>query len=102
MLATSVAVQEVYPVSCNHFRISSLSDLQAKITNVSSDRQVFKQPFATIEETLLHLLLRPDAQDKNVLICGSFYLMANVRKALKYPHGKLDECDEDLLNSVTN
>lgn len=41
MLAASPAVKEVYPVSCNHFRLSPLTDLQAKISAVQSDRKVF-------------------------------------------------------------
>jgi len=98
MLANSPAVTQVYPVSCSHQRLLKIDELLTKIDAVSANRELFQAPFASIEEMLSHVITRDHASDFNVLICGTFFIMKDVRRALGHPHGHLDECDDDLIN----
>jgi hypothetical protein len=58
----------------------------------------FQPPLESIKVTLDYVTTRTGAAEFNVLVCGTFFIMKDVRQALGHPHGHLDECDEDLLN----
>jgi hypothetical protein len=64
--------------------------------SIHDPRHVFQDPLPSLEATLSHVM----TLGVNVLVCGTFFIMKDVRKALGHPHGKLDECDEDLLNET--
>lgn len=98
MLASSKVVLEVYPVACEHFRLLPLADLQKEILKVPDERAVFRAPLGSIDETLSALVSRADADKRSILVCGTFFIMKDVRKALGYPHGNPDWCDEDYIN----
>jgi folylpolyglutamate synthase/dihydropteroate synthase len=98
MLANNPVVEEVYPVSSDHFRLMRLADLQNECRQVQSEKAVFKEPFGSIDETLSALVGRADSAKRNILVCGTFFIMKDVRRALGYPYGKPDWCDEDYIN----
>lgn len=98
MLANSPVVKEVYPVSSDHFRLMRLADLQNECRQVPTQNGVFKEPLGSIDETLFSLVGRTDSAKRNILVCGTFFIMKDVRRALGYPYGKPDWCDEDYIN----
>ena len=59
---------------------------------------MFQPPLESLETTLKYVTTRPEAAAYNVLVCGTFFIMKDVRQILGHPHGNLDECDEDFIN----
>ena len=68
------------------------------MSKVSDSRGVFKQAVGSLEQTIEHVI--STCGTNNVLICGSFFIMSDVRKTLQYPPGQQDECDEDFINKT--
>lgn len=94
MISENQQITDVFPVSCEHIRLAKSEDIHAKMLTTYDKRGIFRQPLPTLEETIMHVLSREEIVKSNILICGSFFIMKDVRKALNYPYGKLDECDD--------
>ena len=50
--------------------------------------------------SFLQTLAEVKKSENNILICGSFFIMKDVRKALGHPHDKPDQCDDEEINEV--
>lgn len=92
-MASDTQVKAIYPITSKHFKLTSIEDVQKKIQEVkklflSFDEavSVFKEPIenGNIEATIQHALEQSVKDNDVVLICGSFYIMSDVREYLKY------------------
>ena len=63
---------------------------------VADPRGIFNQSGYSFLETLAEV----KKSENNILICGSFFIMKDVRKALGHPHDKPDQCDDEEINEV--
>eukprot|EP00347_Sterkiella_histriomuscorum_P015118 403358251 len=92
-LGSHPQVKTLYPVTSQHFKIISIDEIQTRIEDVSKLFLSFEKPNlgfqkpienGNIAKTIQHVI--EDAQKNNdiVLLCGSFYIMSDVREYLKY------------------
>ncbi len=68
-------ISAVYPVSAEHRRLVKVSDLSKQMNAI--DDKLFKQPVGSIKETLEHVV--KVRKGETILICGSFFIMSEVR-----------------------
>jgi folylpolyglutamate synthase/dihydropteroate synthase len=105
-LATSPNVKAIFPVTSPHFKLQSIDTMKSKFAEVTKlvhpyveeSKSSLKEPIdgGDIALTLTHVTKEAAKNKDVVLICGSFYIMSDVRSFYKY----LDEFDPSEVNSI--
>lgn len=92
-LASHKHVRAMYPVTNKHFKIMGLDEMSSKIQSVhklfqsfEQEQLAFREPVSDgdIGQTIRHALLEAQKHNDIVLICGSFYIMSDVREYLHF------------------
>ncbi|CDW75224.1 folylpolyglutamate synthase [Stylonychia lemnae] len=92
-MASHASVTSVYPITSNHFKICPIEEIQDRVKEVQKLFLSFEKPATVFQEpiqgglissTLEQVIKESQKQKDIVLICGSFYIMADVREYLKY------------------
>ena len=104
-MATSPNVKAVYPVASDHFKLQSIDQVKTKFAEVSKHLHPYIEKWENplrdpieegdIKRTLTHIAKEAAANKDVILICGSFYIMSDVRNFLKY----MDEIDPLEVNT---
>ena len=104
-LASSPNVISIHPVSSSHFKLQSIDSIAEKFAEVKKSLHPYidqgKNPLqepierGSIPHTLEHITKEAASNQDVVLVCGSFYIMSDVRSFYKF----LDEFDPIEVNS---
>lgn len=103
-LATNSHVKSIYPVTSNHFKLSTIGEINEKINDAIKLLHSYDShgnPFKTeinngdIPSTLTHVTQEAADHQDVVLVCGSFFIMPDVRQFFHYD----DEYDPQDVNA---
>lgn len=87
---TKPQVRSIHPISAEHFRLLEAETLYTKMQVLQSEK--FKKPMS-LKQTL-DCIHSETKENDVILICGSFFIMADVREALGIPQ----EVDPPMIN----
>ena len=88
MMAANPKVKGIFPVSSEHVRLASIEEIEKKIEEVKKLFLSMDEGLKTFKETIakgdiaanLESVIKKSAEsDDLVLICGSFYIMSDVK-----------------------
>ena len=92
-IATCPKVAAIHPVTSQHFKLSHIDIVKENVEEISrllhpyiNEKNPFQEPIESgdIQSTLSHVTKKAAENQDVVLVCGSFYIMADVRDFFKF------------------